>query len=203
MQHHVVAYLKAHWGSILVLLGGICLGVVVTYFAPKPRPVPVSVACDAGVAVAVHVDDSIHVAPSSCTCDAGTVVKWKDRPPVLVYLPGDAGPCLETVEEDVTIDTSATSTASSGAVDVHVAVDAGAVASAASSAAVTLPGASQALTLSLQAGLSYSFDGNVGVPLGCTWHPGGGDLGVAFSFDPVPASFKESRGAVLLDWRVK
>src|SRR5208282_2016327 len=100
-------FLSTHWrGLLLVVVGGV-LGALGGWVAHRPGPPEtLAVACDAGATAVASID---------CYCDAGTTVKWRDRDPVVVYLPGDAGPCLEVVEEDVTVTTDATATASTGA----------------------------------------------------------------------------------------
>jgi len=195
-----VTWLRVHWTIVAGVLCALALGLAAGWAVGKRRGEPSATvsSCDAGVQAYTSLAFSFDAGPSKCSCDAGTTVRVKPLPPVLVYLPGDAGPCLEVTQEDVTIDTNASASATTGAVAVSVAVDAGAMASASATASVVL-GGSQARTWDFLAGPGFTTEGKLDVTVGAVWHPGGGDLGLGVVGNIVPNG--PSSGVLLLDLR--
>ena len=208
----LASFLKQHWrGSLAVSLGACALGLsfragwAVGEIRATPRGVASTMgACDAGSNARAQVAESVAIGPSSCFCDAGTTVVWKQRPPVLVYLPGDAGPCLETVEEDVTIATSSSSSSTTGAVAVSVSVDAGAEASGTAVASVVVQaasGASRDARWSAFAGAGVTLQGQLAVEGGVLWNPNNWPVGVGILLDAHPAAPSQSSVAGVIEVR--
>ena len=142
---------------------------------------PGSLSCDAGVNASASAEVTVSTSPAVCACDAGVVVKVR---PVVVYLPGDAGPC---VSEEVEISESETAEASTAPtmVTASASADAGAVFHAEESwRSMATDWRSPEFAGAI--GVGYSFDSHVNFPIEGYWHPGHGPVGLGVLVNVCP-----------------
>ena len=156
---------------------------------------------DSGVNIGLTNTTSSACGP--CQCDAGFEVRilpGRPPPPIVIYLPADAGRLeLPGCPTCPTVDVVGGASATGGAAVATASADAGVGVSVMAVASAAAPGPPRGPEWDALAGLGYGLDGNLVVPVGVAWHPGGGRLGVGVLVQAKPAAMSQTSGSVVLE----
>ena len=171
----VLSFLGAHWKGLTLAVGGVVLGAYLgRVTAPKPTspPPPPCPSCpEAHCAAAVDAGVT-----SAADCKARVVIR---------YVPTDAG-CPEPI---VSVDTSGSGSSAST-------TTAGAVADAKPPLPPVVPPGPVSRppgpTWEVSGGAGISMGGQLQLPVGVRWYPGGGALGLGVEGGVRPSDWKQS-----------